>query len=296
MKKLIIVCLLLLSGCTQSNSDDKQLSILSPFGAPSIALMEVMIQQEHNVNLVNGADLLVSSLVKEQVEYDIIIAPINLGLTLINNNQSDYRCLGVVTWGNLYIVSDDKEFDVLNDSFAAFGKGSIPEKIINHVFNDSIAIEYFPSVLDAQAQLLQSKSNAALLAEPIVSATLLQDEKYHVVADLQMFYQEKTGFHNYPQAGLFVHKDSYNDNYELINQVVNEMNEYVVSISNQQDILINDINQLDHQQLGLPKANVVAKAFKAMNIDVQYASEAIDEITAFMNLLDIQVSEEMFVE
>ncbi len=296
MKSFIIVCLLLLSGCAQSSPNDKQLSILSPFGAPSIALMEIMIQQEHNVNLVNGTDLLVSSLVKEQVEYDIIIAPINVGLSLINNNQSDYRCLAVVTWGNLYIVSDDKDFDALSDPFVAFGKGAIPEKIINHVFNDSIVVEYFPSVLDAQAQLLQSKTNAAMLAEPIVSATLLQNEKYHVVADLQEFYQEKTGYHNYPQAGLFVHKDSYEKKYELINQVINDINDYVVSISNQQDILINDINQLDHQQLGLPKAEVVAKALKTMNIDVQYANEAIDEITAFMGLLDIQVSEEMFVE
>src|SRR5690554_6928582 len=164
MKKLLILCLLILGGCTNSNTNDKELRILSPFGAPSIALMEIMLEQEHTVNLVNGADLLISSLIKEEADYDIIIAPINIGLNLIKNDQSDYRCLAIVSWGNLYLVSDDENFDPYSQEFAAFGKGAVPEKIIDFVFDKPELVNYFPSVLDVQAQLIQNKVNAAVLA------------------------------------------------------------------------------------------------------------------------------------
>jgi len=296
MKKLLILCLLILGGCTNSNTNDKELRILSPFGAPSIALMEIMLEQEHTVNLVNGADLLISSLIKEEADYDIIIAPINIGLNLIKNDQSDYRCLAIVSWGNLYLVSDDENFDPYSQEFAAFGKGAVPEKIIDFVFDKPELVNYFPSVLDVQAQLIQNKVNAAVLAEPVASATLIQNQELKVIVDLQELYYEKTGYHNYPQAALFVDKTAFEENPSLYYDVVDKMNDYVEMISTQSNALQEDLNQLNHEQLGLPTAEIVSKAFESMNIDIQYSKDSLKSIEFFMNLLGIDVNQEMFLQ
>lgn len=295
MKRVLVVCMFLLSACTITPNDE-QLKVLSPYGAPSIAFLQMMISNENEINLVNGTDLLISSLVRDQPEYDIVIAPINVGLNLIQNNQSDYRCLAVLTWGNLYIVSENEDFNPLLDDFVAFGKGAVPEKIINVNFNDSAKVEYFPSVLDAQAQLLQNKTEAALLAEPIVSATIQQNNQLKIVVDLQEFYQDKTGMKNYPQAALFVHKESFQDNPTSYYQIVDQMNNYIDLIHSETNVLRDDINELNHEQLGLPKTEIILKALKGMNIDLQYAKDVKEEIAMFMELFGIEISEEMFLE
>ena len=95
---LFILLLILISGC--SVKEETKLKILVPMGAPSIAAIPVLKEDIHSVNLVSGTDPLQAALISPNPEYDIIIAPINLGASLISKNSSQYRLWGFVTWGN----------------------------------------------------------------------------------------------------------------------------------------------------------------------------------------------------
>ena len=128
---LILFLVLLISGCTVKQ--ETELSILVPMGAPSIAVIPILKDDVHSVNLVSGTDPLQAALISPNPEYDIIIAPINLGASLISKNSSQYRLWGVVTWGNLYIVGENESVLKEEGTLALFGENAVPQKIFDSV-------------------------------------------------------------------------------------------------------------------------------------------------------------------
>ena len=72
---------------------------------------------------VAGSDALLAALSKKDSEYDAVVAPINVGATLIEKEKTDYVLDSVVTWGNLYIVGTDESALSEEGMFAAFGRG-----------------------------------------------------------------------------------------------------------------------------------------------------------------------------
>src|SRR5699024_6380508 len=143
-------------------------------------------------------DVLQSELAKADGEYDIIVAPSNLGMTLAAKGADQYELAAVITWGNLYLVAEDE--DALNEEgeLAAFGEAAVPQLVLQNAIDlDSItpSVTYHNAVSDAQAQLLSGKADVALLAEPAVSATIAKGKEagkdLKVIADLQQLYAEK---------------------------------------------------------------------------------------------------------
>ena len=205
---LILLLVLLISGCTVK--EETELSILVPMGAPSIAVIPILKDDVHSVNLVSGTDPLQAALISPNPEYDIIIAPINLGASLISKNSSQYRLWGVVTWGNLYIVGENESVLKEEGTLALFGENAVPQKIFDSVKSKidlTLTTAYFPSVNDAQAQLLTQKARAAMLAQPLAAATIAKAKEsgkdLKIIANLQDLWKESTGTENYPQAAVF---------------------------------------------------------------------------------------------
>ena len=136
MKKFIqigLCCLMmgLLMGCQK----EETVRILCPTGAPALALVGEYdnISKNGEIQFVDGTDQLIAQLSKADSEYDIIIAPINIGAQLIAKNQTSYRLKSILTWGNLYLVGTSQ--DALNETgeLALFGEGAVPQKIIETV-------------------------------------------------------------------------------------------------------------------------------------------------------------------
>ena len=95
MQKLMNICLcmmtsLLMVGCHQERS---AVHILCPTGAPSLALVGEYenITKDGNIQLVDGTDQLIAELTKADSEYDIIIAPINLGTQFMTKRNKNDR-------------------------------------------------------------------------------------------------------------------------------------------------------------------------------------------------------------
>lgn len=297
MKKLVLLIIVIsLVGCTTPTKNNERFSLISPFGAPSIAFVETIKNDEHEITLVSGSDHLISAFVSPSSEYDGIIAPINLGLTLIKNNQTDFRLFAIVTWGNLYVVANKETYDKENDTIALFGKDSVVDLMTSYVLDDEINREFYPSVNDALAQLVSGKHQAALLAEPLVSAALANNEQLDVVLDVQQAYKSKSGFDNYPQAALFVKKENYENNKQQYDQFMHNIADYTQTLKQDKQRLVDDLISVNTDTLGLPPVEIVSLAYDGLNITISSAIDVYDEIEALMKLFDQKINKDMFLQ
>ena len=202
-----------LVACTQQPKKAEPVSILCPTGAPALAIMGAYGLEDVTIDYVEGTDVLTAELSKEDSQYDIIVAPTNLGAKLYTKNPA-YNLEAVLTWGNLYLVgpegTDVKSADI---TIGAFGEGAVPGLVFNNVAkseNLSPNVTFFGSVQEAQQNLLGGKVDVALLAQPVATATIAKakelDKNLTVLMNLQTAFAKAQGLETvgYPQASMFV--------------------------------------------------------------------------------------------
>lgn len=289
---ILLLSLMILSGCTKS-SEFK--SILSPAGAPALSVIPFALEEKEKVSIVNGSENLLAAFVAPESEYSIIIAPINLGINLINNNKTKFKLHSVITWGNLFIVRDVNN---TKKKIALFGDKAVPGLVYNNVKKTLGYSEYeelwVPSVADAQKALLSGEVSVALLAEPVVSASMAKAKELNkelmIDNDVQEAYAAVNGVSNYPQAGLFILEGS---NYE---DQIKKMSEYVDSANSDSTQLIKDIESLSPEYLGVPNAQIIGKALPNMNVKVKKASDVQAELESFLKLFNLELTENAIIK
>lgn len=308
MKKILsslIVLLLVLTGCTAKQEEAvepvesiepmiSELSILSPTGAPGLSLLDV--SGENKVTFVDGADLLQAAFVNPTPEYDIIIAPSNLGAKLANAGKTTYKMLAVVTWGNLYILgSNAEDLQDENKNLAVFGEGAVPG-LVFEALKEQMGIKanvtYYASVTEAQTQLLSGKADLALIAEPAATATVAKakenNKELTIIADLQSEWENKTGSKGYPQASLFVESNRYSENKASFDYVTNLIAESITKYTNDQNSVIEAVDAIGAETLGVPNSNIISKTYTRLGIKYANASEVKEELKTFLSLFGIE--------
>lgn len=305
MKKILVSCLVLflIVGCTTTTKEteptvtpviqeDINLKVLAPKGAPALSLIPYVKENSEQVTFVDGTDVIQAAFVNPTPDYDVIIAPTNLGGKLAADGKTKYKMLGVITWGNLYLVSENEEAIHTDGNLAAFGEGAVPGKIFEEaVLNVVPVVTYYNSVTDAQAALLTNTANVALLAEPAATATIQKGKDsgldLKIILDLQEAMKEKTGTYGYPQAAIFVLEDSYNQNKESFDNLIKMINSYLQEVTNDKEILAADIDEISPEELGVPNSAIVVKTWERMNISFQPAIDTEKQLTDFLKLFGI---------
>lgn len=284
MKKwgLLLVSFLLFSGCSVK---EESISILVPKGAPSLAFIEVFQNSEILWKTVDGTDVISAEMIKENPTYDIIVAPINLGVKLMDNN-ADYKLHSVLTWGNLYLVAEEGYEE--NPKFVAFGENAVPQKILEEYLNTQTLLSaptYVNGVSDAQAMLLSSQANVALLAQPIAAATIAKGAEIgkdlKIIANLQQVYANKydSEEQGYPQAAIFVKSGSESK----VAAIVKEIETFVSADSKEQtEVRTAYIETIGVEELGIPNATIALKTWDAQNIRIRSAESVMEEINLFL--------------
>ncbi len=267
--------------------------VLTPKGAPALAVLPLLEKNAEEVTTVDGSEILQAALVNPNPEYDVIIAPSNLGATLASNGKTTYKMLALVTWGNLYLVGESEES--LNEgSIALFGEGAVPGLVFEETMKDlTIEKVYYNSVADAQAALLSGKSNSAMLAEPAASATIAKakesGKELKIITDLQTKWKELNGNEGYPQAALFVIQEKYDENPEIYDQMISDISEFITNTKDSdKEELVTLVDKYGVDVLGIPNGNLAKATFDRMNVNVVYASEYEDELKTFLKLFKIE--------
>ena len=282
-------------GCAKEEPKPEPISILCPQGAPALATLGTIDNEMVTIDCVQGTDVLSAELAKKDSEYDIIVAPLNLGTKLYGKTQA-FQLDSSVTWGNLFLVGPE---DYQGASVAAFGEKAIPQMIFNYVLADQLnetPVTYYASVAEAQQALLTNQAQVALLAQPAATATIVkakeQGKELTVLYDLQKGWSEKTGSKvaGYPQAAMFVKAENEKD----ITYVKDAMQTFIEN--SDEEAIEKAVDEVTAEKLGLPNAKIAAKTFKAQHIAVKAAKEVEDEIKTFLDLFGIELPVDFIIE
>lgn len=300
MRKIAAIALsaLLLAGCSM-NSNQTPVSLLTPKGAPSVAFVQAIDKKSVDWKAVDGTDIITAEMVKPSPSYDLIVAPINLGVKLMNSG-AQYSLAAVISWGNLYLVGTP-DYQA-QPQLAAFGQGAVPQYVLDTYLAEqklSVQPTYFNSVNDVQAQLLSGKANVALLAEPAASATIAKAKEMGVelsiVADLQDTYATAMGLEEkgYPQAAIFVRKGSENAVQPVLKKLKTFLNEAAPEDLGFIEALVERVGA---DLLGVPSAKMTSTTWIRQNLRYVKAFEVKEELNLFLQPFNLEIDEADFTE
>lgn len=282
------------SSSTPKEETVEPVSILCPTGAPALSIQGAADLEDVSIEYVDGSDLLTSELAKKDGEYDIIVAPTNLGAKVYGESES-YNLDAVLTWGNLYLVGPEG-IDLKTASIAAFGQNAVPGLVFNQVEEEGLNVTWYSSAAEAQQALLTGQQQVALLAQPVAQATIAKakenGKEFSVLQDLQALWQEKTGSEDagYPQASLFVKADEQ----EKVSRVLEGIETFITDAD--EDTLTSAIDKAGADTLGLPNTQIAVKTWKQQNIRYVKGKDAKEDIENFLKVFKMELPEGLIAE
>ncbi len=284
MKKLLVVLSLVLTllfvSCGKKNNNDDvvekiNMSVLTPNGAPAISLNNL----DDNYTITKGAIPADLPTYFAKAEYDVIMAPINVGAQLYSKSKSTYRLLSVITWGNLFLASETN-ISSLSDvtEVEAFGKDTINQSVIEYAC-EGITFNYnYQNSTQSKEAFLKNPSKVYLIAEPDLSDLEAVDTKRVYKLSIQDLFKSKSNNKSFTQAGCFVKSTVTEDG---INQLKADLKASCdLASSNVDKVNQNCINK------GILKTALSASAISGSNIMFKIAKDAKSDIefTANLNL------------
>ena len=237
---ILFLTLLITASC--SKKENEKLRIASPQGAPLLAQFNIdynnLSDNKYTIDKLTGPADIKEALIENK--YDLIYAPINLGMSIYNTNKS-YCLLRGITFGNLYFGSKENINsieDLNNKDIVLFGKNTINDVIANHLFDyyniTPNNIEYVSDTATSKTQFVASSDKVYLLADPTKSLSyysLLSNNINTYYLSLQDLLNESDGIDGFAQAGLFIKKDlSLNDSRVI--EYLNSLNESIDLLNN----------------------------------------------------------------
>ena len=299
---LAAVLALTMTACASTKEADP-IKVLTPLGAPSLSMLGLYGDDKVTLETVDGSDTLQAELAKTDGDYDMIVAPINLGAKLITNGKSGYTLSHVVTWGNLYIVGTEEAVLQDQDSvFAAFGEKAVPQIVLKSSIDMSSIkadVQYFNSVNDVQAQLMSGKAAAGLMAEPAATATIAKAKEkgmdLKIIMNLQEAYKTKNKLETtgYPQAALFVKKGSEDKVAGYIETASKFANETAIADSAE---ITKQIEIASVEKLGIPNAEIAVKTWERQNIHIKKAIDVKTDVETFLKQFKIEATEDLYTK
>ena len=299
MKKMLICLLLLfcLVGC-KPNKLDNEVSIIVPNGIPYLAVAGIKEEINIKMDTVSGAENLQAALLGNN--YDIVIAPINLGAKLYGASKSSYKLVAPITYNNAYIVGRSHlNLESLNDlsakSVIAFGQTGIPGSILTKIYhdnNDILDINDVDFSLNSSANVYASflcednKNKYALMSEPEISKLKLINNIDTETLDLCSILDI-----NIAQAAIFVNPNSNKEDIDIVLEKIKINIRYL----NESPIMyVDKVLKLDEQFFSSIGKDIMINMIPNANIKYGIESRKTD-CEVMVNLLGIKgVNDEFY--
>ncbi len=315
-KKRIIITLIVLIiiasctlGLTLLSKEDSQfikgneqkhynISIASPSGVAALSFAGTLVDQEFTVDYHIAEDT--NSLMNEFVtaEQDLIIAPINLGLSQIKNTDN-YRLLGIVSWGNYHIVGNTRRYK----NIEAFGEELIPGKVlelVHDLIGSKIVINYHETSSEVASQMLEKGDHVGLMQEPMLTKIRgsyennAEGDELVEIFDLQNLYEEQTGFDNYPVNAIFVKDEIMHCDFTGVIEFISHLDNSIQSF-NANSSKITSL-PIDFETLGFVNPELLSEVYPRLALKFVYANECVEEINELLSLFDLTLTNDLYVK
>lgn len=275
---------------------ENEVTIITPYGTPFLALGGLLNEENVKIDAVNGADGIKTALVKG--EYDVVVAPINLAAQLYNKGNSKYVIDAVITMNNAYIVTAkenklDSINDLKNEKISAFGASGIPGNVLKTLYKnnnlDESLIDF--SLASSSAVYAAYAKNTleakyVLMSEPEISKLVVNDKKDIKTLDLT----KELGI-DVPQACILVNPNS--DKQEDIDSLLKIIENNIKSLNKNPEKYADEILPLDRTFEAMTK-EVIVRSIPLTNIVYKKASSFKSEIENILTILGVANPNEEF--
>lgn len=227
---MLVLALVILIGCEDKKPIEK-IKVMLPSGTPLLAIGNLLDDEMFEFDVVDGQDPLMAGFTEGN--YDLIIAPINLGAKLYLAGKSVYKLKAAITTNNTYLASKNEITslqDVQNKKILAFGNGSAPSLAlqaslkINNIISE---VEYRSSAADVTLEYTSSNTDFDyfLLAEPNI--TTIANKTKKEINKIALIDYLKDEIEVLVQACLFVNssKEISDEVFKKIENNIKSMNE-----------------------------------------------------------------------
>ncbi|OLA10529.1 MAG: hypothetical protein BHW12_02340 [Coprobacillus sp. 28_7] len=288
MKKILssiivmIVCALFI-GCKKNPKE--KIRVLLPQGTPLVAVGNLLDDEMFSFDIVNGQDPLIEAFTKG--EYDLLIAPLNLGTKLNIAKKSEYKLKAIITTNNTYLVSKNefKNIEEVNGkNVLGFGEGSTPSLALNSIMNyknlTPKKVDFRSSAADVTLEYTSKNTeyDFFLLAEPNISIISNKTKKEVYKISLSDLLKDEVDM--LIQACLFV-----NPNKNIDDKAINKIEENIKEMNNNPSDYAKSVESKHNFFEGLTK-EVLEKAIPNCNITFINAKDNKNIIESYYKLLD----------
>ena len=298
MKKIlsmlfILIATLVLVGCGSSKVTE-EVKVITPQGNPFIAVGNLIGEENITIDSVNGAAGVQAALIAN--EYDVVIAPLNLGAKLYVNGKSKYQLNAVIALGNTYIISKTATTlssvqDLNGKTIIAYSQGGTPDIILQQVLkanNVTAEIEYVAGASDVLPLFMQGKYDYALAAEPVITNLKVNKKLELNVLNLQDYIDTTI-----MQAAIFVNSESTKQ--DSIKALIKKIEKNIKDMNNYPEEYANSIVSKDTYFSGLG-VEIISKSLPNTNLDFLDAKDNKDKIEGYLTMIGQTLPNEDFYQ
>ena len=314
--KILLSTLAIFGLASCATPENFTIRTISPTGAPTIAFYDKWLD---TTNFVTSTGPLVLAEFQKG-DYEAIAYDSTTALSKLSTYSTDYKFVKLLTGGNLYLTSINKDANAMptsDDIVVGFQKQGVPGKVFQKLMDDywnlDATVEWAGDAATAKAVLETGKYNGidvdyVFMAQPALQTVLANTSIEHdikVIKNIKEEWKSFTGQDAIPQAGLFVKQSSYDAHKTEYNQYFDYIDANLeLALTNPIAIKESIESQIPNAQqqgarYGYPAA-VMAKVqqngnngFGVVDPDTTYG---MNEINAFLTALGEEtISEQYFL-
>ena len=190
---LALVMLLGLAACATAETTEKAVIRVGSLKGPTTMGIVKLMKDDEAQTTVNDYEFTMSGTADEiaplllKGDLDAALIPANLASVLYNKSEGALQVVGINTLGVLYVIENGETIQSVEDlrgkTIYSTGKGTTPEYGLNYVLSmngidpsKDVTIEFKSEATEVAAALANGAASIAVLPQPFVTATMMQNE------------------------------------------------------------------------------------------------------------------------
>lgn len=298
LKKITILFLLIaLCACKpvlKTENTNSTFNILSINQSASLALLCFANDNKYSINITDDIDNISDAF--DKTNEDIIIAPINLGITKCLSDDK-YKMLAILSYSHYYICSTNEKFN--RGDVGVYGKGLVLEGVLNALSPALTRYNfiYYDDIQSLKDDLKANIIDAAILNEiDFNDLNNYEDLNLTKIISIDEIYQNEYGYSEFPSFGLFINNNVLNDRQNEIYDFIRAMRSSIETYMKDKNTFNKILEDADLTKLGYNNPSLISESYNYCGICFKYAIDEYDSLKTLLSCLNIDLNEKILVQ